>query len=274
MPQNRPMASCIKPVLAGVLFFLGALSAYAQEHTACGGKPYPARIAEALDGHSLRLADGRVVRIAHVIAPVGIDGDSEATSRAKLALGEIANGKDATLFLESESTDRYGRLSAQAILIDGKRWLEADLLERGQARLYFVTNGECAKALLQHEAKARVAKTGLWANPKFAVFDAEMVDALLAADGRFAVVEGTIRHVGEARRRLYLDFGRRFTKDFTIILPDNVRKTLAAAGSDPKSWRGKRIRVRGILFSWGGPAIELNQAQAIELLDHDIPKSE
>lgn len=268
------MVSRIKPALVGILFFGVVLAASAQEQAACGGKPYPVRIAEALDGHSLRLADGRVVRIANLIAPLGIDGDSKALARARAALGEIVNGKDATLFLESESADRYGRLSAQAIRVEGKLWLEAHLVEHGIARVYFVTNAECAKALLQHEANARIAKAGLWAESKFAVFDAEAVDALLAAEGRFVVVEGTVRHVGEARRRLYLDFGRRFTKDFTIILPDNVRKTLAAAGSDPKSWRGKRIRVRGILFSWGGPAIELNQAQAIELLDRDIPKSE
>lgn len=268
------MASYIKPLLAGILIFSGVLAASAQDHAACGGKPYPARITEALDGHSLRLADGRVVRIINVIAPVGLDGDRDAVARAKTALGEIVNGKDAMLFLESESNDRYGRLSAQAIRVEGNLWLEAHLVERGIARVYFVTNGECARALLQNESKARLAKTGLWNDPKFAVFDAEAVESLLAAEGRFVVVEGTIRHVGAARRRLYLDFGRRFTKDFTIILPDNVRKMLAAAGSDPKSWRGKRIRVRGILFSWGGPAIELNQAQAIELLDRDIPKSE
>ncbi len=81
------------------------------------------------------------------------------------------------------------------------------------------------------------------------------------------MVEGTIRRVGRGRGRLYLDFGRRFTEDFTIIVPDSLRKRLEAAGADPKNWRGKRIRVRGILFFWGGPAMEINLAQAIELLE-------
>jgi micrococcal nuclease len=253
-------------------------AAKAQDAALCGGKQTSVRIAEAVDGSSLKLADGRIVRLANVIAPLPIDGDKEALAQAKKFLGEIVNGKDATLFLSSETKDRYERISGHTVLIEGKLWLESELLSRGLARVYLVANDKCAKVLLQYEAKARDARLGFWKEQKFAIFDAEAVDALLAAEGRFAVVEGTIRRVGEAKGRIYLDFGRRFTEDFTIIVPDTIRKALAAQGSDPKSWRGKRIRVRGILLSWGGPAIELNLAQAIELLDQlpdrDIPKSE
>jgi micrococcal nuclease len=257
-----------------VLAFSGAWPAMAQDPALCGGKPSAVRIAEVLDGISLKLDDGRTVRLASMIAPLQIDGDSEAVIHAKNALAEIANGKDASLFLSSDGKDRYGRISAQAILIDGKIWLEAEMLTRGLARVYPTPNDKCMKALLQYEAKARSALAGLWKHAKFAVFGAEDVEALLSAEGRFVVVEGTIRRVGEARGRVYLDFGRRFTEDFTIVVPDNIRKTLLAQGSDLKSWRGRRVRVRGILFSWGGPAIEVNLAQAIELLDQDIPKSE
>ena len=187
--------------------------------------------------------------------------------RSKDVLGEIANGKRATLYLSSEEKDRYGRISAQAVLVEEKIWLEAELLKRGSVRVFPAASEQCVKALLEFETVARSARTALWNEAKFAVMDAQNEAALLAADGRFAVVEGTIRRVGEARRRLYLDFGRRFKEDFTIIVPDSVRKSLTTQGSDPKSWRGKRVRVRGILFSWGGPAMEINRAQAIELLD-------
>jgi hypothetical protein len=121
--------------------------------------------------------------------------------------------------------------------------------------------------LLQFESKARSARIGFWNEPKFGVFDAQNIEGLLAAEGRFVVVEGTVRRVGESRGRLYLDFGRRFREDFTVIVTDRLRKSLIAQGSDLKSWRGKRIRVRGILFSWGGPAMEINSGQAIELLN-------
>jgi micrococcal nuclease len=238
----------------------------------CGGKQEEVRIESGLDAASLKLTDGRFVRLATVIPPHPIDGDPQAVAHAKAVLAEITNGKDARIFFSPDAADRYGRLAASAVLIEGKLWLEAALLERGAARVYFPANEECAEALLRVERKARAARAGLWNESRFRIFDAEEVDALLASPGRFTLVEGTIRRVGEARGRIYLDFGRRFTEDFTIIVPDSLRKNLLAAGLDPKNWRGRRIRVRGILFSWGGPAIEINLAQAIEFLDS--PKSE
>ncbi len=241
--------------------------AVAETPEICGGKPVAVQIAEALDGASLKLSDGRLVRFANVIAPLPLDADRAAMQRSKEVLGEIANGKRATFYLSSEEKDRYGRISVQAVSIEDKIWLEAELLRRGSVRVFPAAGEKCVKALLGFEAVARSARTAIWNEAKFGVMDAHNEAALLAADGRFAVVEGTIRRVGEARRRLYLDFGRRFKEDFTIIVPDSVRKSLTGQGSDPKSWRGKRVRVRGILFSWGGPAMEINRAQAIELLD-------
>jgi micrococcal nuclease len=269
------LSTGLRLLFGSVLALAGASPASAQDPaTHCGGKPEAVRIAEVLDGTSLKLADGRTVRLTGVLAPLSLDGDGEAELRAKNALAEIANGKDASLFLSSDAKDRYGRISVQAILIGGKIWLEAEMIKRGLVRVYPTPNDKCVKALLQYEAKARSTQTGFWNNTKFGVVGAEDIEALLAAAGRFVIVEGTIRRVGEARGRVYLDFGRRFTEDFTIVVPDNIRKILLAQGSDPKSWRGRRVRVRGILFSWGGPAIEINLAQAIELLDQDIPKSE
>jgi endonuclease YncB( thermonuclease family) len=266
-------------VLGLVLAASGVGLAMAADPALCGGKPTAVRITEALDGASLKLADGRVVRLSNLIAPLPIDGDKDAIMRAKETLAEIANGKDALLYVSSEAKDRYGRISAQSIAIGEKLWLEAELLSRGLVRVFPGTDDNCAKALLQYEAKARAIKAGFWSGSRFAVLDANNIEALLAAEGRFVIVEGTIRRVGEARGRVYLDFGRRFTEDFTIIVPDGIRKSLVAQGSDPKSWRGRRVRVRGILFSWGGPAIEVNLALAIELLnqtipDQKIPKSE
>ena len=268
------MASSGFRLLAVVLLALTASVAVAEDPMLCGGKPSTVRIVEVVDGSSLRLEDGHVVRLVNVIAPLPIDGDDNAVRLAKEILAQIANGKAAAVFLSSEDKDRYGRLSAHAVLIGDKIWLEAELLSRGVARVFPSTNDKCMTALLKQEAKARAAQIGFWSEAKFGVFEAENVEGLLGAEGRFVVVEGVIRRIGESRGRVYLDFGRRFTEDFTIIVPDTFRKVLLAQGSDPKSWRGRRVRVRGILFSWGGPAIEINTAQAIEFLDRDIPKSE
>lgn len=268
------MFSVSRIFLGFALVLPAAMAVSAETPPVCGGKPLQARIIEVTEGATLRLEDGRSVRLASVLLPLPIDGDEAAVKRATEILREIAIGKTASVFLLSDAKDRYGRLDAQAISIEGKIWLEQEILSRGFARALPSANDKCTKVLLQFEAKAREANIGLWNEEKFQQFDAGNLDALNAAEGRFAVVEGVISRVGEARGRVYLDFGRRFKEDFTVIVPERTRKVWASQGSDPKGWRGKRVRVRGILFSWGGPAIEVNVAPAIEFLDPALSKSE
>jgi hypothetical protein len=124
----------------------------------------------------------------------------------------------------------------------------------------------CTEALLVHEHDARAASLGLWADPLFAVQDAGALDDLLAAAGRFAVVEGVIARVGELGRRVFLDFGVRYSRDFTVIVPRAARSAFDAAGVDLMQARGKRVRVRGVLYAWGGPAIEVYGPAALEFL--------
>jgi hypothetical protein len=90
---------------------------------------------------------------------------------------------------------------------------------------------------------------------------------LNAAAGRFAVVEGTVTRVGEAGGRLFLDFGRRYMEDFTLVVSRGARPTFEKAGVDLKALKGKKVRARGVLFPWGGPAIELRKPAALELVE-------
>jgi endonuclease YncB( thermonuclease family) len=256
---------------ASLIAVLGSQALATEPAAECGGKRIEAVAAEAIDATSLRLADGTELKFESVIGPSAGDGDEAAETRARAALKQLTGGRKLTIFA-AEGKDRYGRIPARAVLVDEKIWLEAALSEQGFVRILPRANEACVKALLAAEQKARVAGAGLWAQKKFRVLAAADIPALTEALGRFVIVEGTIRRVGESKARLYLDFGRRFTEDFTIVVPNAARNALAAKGSDPKNWRGKRVRVRGVLISWGGPAIEINAVAAIELLDSEIPE--
>jgi hypothetical protein len=106
----------------------------------------------------------------------------------------------------------------------------------------------------------------LWREARFAVEQAENIEALTTAMGRFTIVEGLVRRVGETSSRTYLDFGRRYNQDFSIMIPRSARAGFAAAGIDLKSLRGKQVRVRGVLFSSGGPAIEIRNPASLEIV--------
>jgi endonuclease YncB( thermonuclease family) len=225
-------------------------------------------VSNAHDGATLRLADGRELRLAGVVAANALDGDAAAAAQATDALNQIAAGKSLTLYGGEGVRDRYGRLVAQAVLAgNDARWLQADLVAAGWLRVAPEASAlPCAYSLLDAENKARAARKGLWREARFAVIAADDLAALNAATGRFAVVEGVVHHIGETASRTYLDFGKRYRKDFTIVIPRAARRGFAAAGIDLKSLRGQRVRVRGVLFSSGGPAIEIRQPASLELL--------
>lgn len=222
----------------------------------------------ARDGATLRLADGRELRLAGVVAANTFDGDASSAARATDALNEIAAGKSLALHGRNDVRDRYGRLIAQVAIPGSEpRWLQADLVAAGWLRVApEASDLTCAASLLDAENEARAGQKGLWQEARFAVMAADDLAGLNAATGRFAVVEGVVHHVGETAGRTYLDFGRRYSQDFTIVIPRAARGGFSAAGVDLKSLRGQKVRVRGVLFSAGGPAIEIRKPASLELL--------
>jgi len=262
-------------MLAGGLALVWAESAVAAENpiSVCKEAAEAFATVEAVgarDGATVRLTDGRELRLAGVLAANELDGDAIAIRRATQALDRLVAGKRLALYGKSENKDRYGRLVAQAALTDEPRWIAAELVARGELRVAPEAGAPaCTESLLVHERTARAARLGLWADARFAVQDANALDVLLAASGRFAVVEGTVRRVGESGRRLFLDFGTRYTRDFTVVVPRTARAAFEAAGVDLKQARGKRVRARGVLYAWDGPALEVYGPAAIEFLSEN-----
>jgi endonuclease YncB( thermonuclease family) len=224
--------------------------------------------AGARDGATLRLADGREVRLAGVIAANDLDGDQAAAARATAALDRLVAGKRILLYSVPDAADRYGRIRAQVALADEDgAWVQGLLVANGMLRVGPEEGTPaCAESLIAHERAARAANAGLWTEPRFSVESADHLAALNAAIGRFAVVEGTVARIGETPSRTYIDFGRRYSEDFTIIIPRDARAEFRAAGIDFNALRGKRVRGRGVLFSSGGPAIEIRKPASIEMI--------
>lgn len=234
----------------------------------CAGSSFEmADVVGVRDGATLRLSDGREVRLAGVIAPNEVDGDAKAVAEAGSALATLAVGKRVVLH-GGDRPDRYGRLAAHvASTGEGQRWIQAELVASGALRVAPEAGTKpCTEALIGFERSARANRKGLWSEPHFSVVKADDLATLNTASGRFAVVEGSVTRVGETSTRTYLDFGRRYTEDFTIVIPRHARAAFAGAGIDLKSLRGKRVRVRGVLFSSGGPAIEIRRPASLEIL--------
>ena len=211
------------------------------------------------DGRSLRLQDGREIRLA-AIEPA-VPGDPR-----RGALATMLTGREVRLRGEDDAPDRYGRQSAFVWLLPSETLVQTELLGQGEALVSpDVAKGECASALLAAEAAARDAKRGIWADPS-AIKNAESPGAILAGTGRFALVEGTVLSVRQAGAITYLNFGRNWTRDFAVTIPKRALANFEAAGLALKSLENRRIRVRGFVEAKSGPRIEVLQAGQIELL--------
>ena len=116
------------------------------------------------------------------------------------------------------------------------------------------------------ERAARMAKLGLWADPRYFSHAAENPGEIAAERGRFTLVEGKVVSVRESGGTIYVNFGRRWSEDFTVTISKRHERIFAAAGLEPQKLSGRRVVVRGWVEERGGPWIEASTPEQIEIV--------
>lgn len=213
------------------------------------------RVVEIVDARSLRLDDGREVRLSG-IEPV-------ATTRD--ALTTMLSGREVALHGIDDAPDRYGRQPA-FVVFEGETVAQLVLLTQGYALASAeIADKDCAAALLAAEAEARRGKKGLWSDPSVTK-NAESPDDIQAAAGRFVVVEGRVLSVRQAGTTTYLNFGRNWTRGFAATISKRMVGAFEGAGIALKSLEGRRIRIRGWVEGTTGPRIDVLRVGQVELL--------
>jgi endonuclease YncB( thermonuclease family) len=257
MPQRAAVA-------AACALAIGAATAGAAAQDACPlHDAGTAAVRAVLDARTIVLADGREVRLAAIETP-DRDGDGKAALQSLIGGGEVA------LRQIEPGTDRYGRLTAFAFVPGDPLSAQHALLAAGHARVAArVGHAACAAALLKAERAARTAGLGLWSDPSNAPRRASDPAGVLAMRGRFALVEGRLVSVRPSGGTLYLNFGRRWSEDFTATVLRRNEKLFAAAGIELRKLSGRTVRVRGHVEERGGPWIELTRPEQIELAGRD-----
>lgn len=265
---GRPPRSLLRSLtlIACTLMAAGAQAA----ESACRLEPLGAGIVvSVIDGRSFLLDDGREVRLAGLHVPLLArpgDQDDSAGRAAKAALESLLAGQAVTLKAPKPTSDRYGRIVAYAFVPAAENPVQHSLLLQGQALVAAQPDHRaCHSELLAREKVARDAKLGLWADPVYAMRRAESGAALLAARGRFAVIEGKVVSVRESGATIYVNFGRRWAQSLTVTIRKRDARQFAAAGIEPKKLEGQMVRVRGWVEERGGPRVEASRPEQIEV---------
>ncbi|MBV0934319.1 thermonuclease family protein [Marinobacterium weihaiense] len=191
---------------------------------------FQARVEQVYDGDTLRLSDGRKVRLVDINTPeLGRDGraDEPHAEAARQWLRRAVQGRRVYLLPGAERADRYGRRLAHLYLPDGT--LAAELLvARGLGYvLARSARPELTACLFAAETSARRAGLGVWQSAPLA---AERVRR-----SGFAVLQGRISRITPTRRGTYIDLD-----DHLAVFVS----TSVMAGS-PRWQIGRRLQVRG-----------------------------
>ena len=233
-----------------------------------------AEVVEVIDGDTLRLDDGREVRLVGIQAPklpLGRAGFEAwpLAEESRAALSELALGRQVGLGYGGRRIDRHDRALAHVYLLDGAGeaglWVQGALLEAGMARVYtFADNRSLIAEMLARERQARAGRRGIWADRFYAL---RAPGRLARHVGSFQVVEGRVLEAAKVRGRIYLNFGEDWKSDFTVTLAPAVRRLFESEGIDPLDYGGRRVRVRGWIKSFNGPMIEVSHPEQIEIID-------
>ncbi|WP_250656636.1 thermonuclease family protein [Alkalimarinus coralli] len=153
-------------------------------------------VEDVVDGDTLRLEDGRKVRLIGINTPeigrMGVESEPYA-QKAKARLAELV-GERAIVRLKvgRDSHDRYGRVLAHAFT-EGGESIEAIMIHEGLGfAIAIPPNLSLQACLYRAQQEARRAKRGIWADSYFSPRDSRR---LKRDDTGFRVVSGTLEKV-------------------------------------------------------------------------------
>ena len=227
------------------------------------------RVIQVIDGETITIEDGSVIHLPMIYIPQdNAQTVSDIQKNAKEYLEKEIKGRFVRLYQIRDQ--KRGQVNALGhtegyILRDDGLWIQKAMVENGLAFVYpSQSHYEMAAPLYTAEARAREAKIGLWADPKWAVMN---TDEVKSAKDRFVIVEGQVKNIVTRSNTIYMNFEEDWRTDFTIAIDSSRRRDFSKYGANIMDWTGQKIRVRGWVRDYNGPFLEIFHPTQVELLE-------
>ena len=286
--RRRPHALQASLIIALLGAAVAGVPAQAQPVASldCGFEAGPTRaVADVIDGDTIRLDDGKDVRLVGLIAPRAEDvgarrGAWPPEEASRKALAARLMGRTVALAFLGPRSDRYGRVLAHLFLVTETTttWVQADHLEAGHARAFAAPGQDgCFAHLLARERAARNAVRGLWADAAYQVRPADRPSELELYQGTFQIVAGRVAKLGGTRTSVLLDFasseagvdpgspksyGRSGRSAFRALW----NRSAGAISGDRAGLADAHVEVRGWIERRRGPELQILGPSQIERL--------
>ncbi len=246
--------------LVGAFFISAILCLPAAALCRADGQLAQADVARVLDGDTLRLADGRSVRLIGINAPeLGRKGHRDepfsVMARDRLKAMVDANGGKVGLRLGRQAQDHYGRLLAHAYDAGGEN-LEADLLAEGLGYFLAISpNTRLAECHRAAEQQARHAGKGLW-------FRSPAISSTEIRRAGFALVRARVQRLERNRGGIWLELPG------SLVIQVPHRSSAAFGSAALEKLMGREIEVRGWVIDRRGRVDEKRQARWMLKVTH------
>lgn len=236
------------------------------------------RIDKIIDGLTILLKDGTIVRLVSIDLPDFHIWDHAPYSDTALKLLQDILPERTEVMLYQTRNRKKGRVNrmnhqlAHVVIKKDKLWVQGVYLTKGLARVYTPPNNtDMLTQMYKAEQSARKSKLGIWADEsEHLIITTEQTDKRI---GDFTIVEGTIQKTASVRNKIYLNFGKDWKTDFTIMITPALRKKFAHEGINVLALAQTPVRVRGWLREYNGALIELEDISHLEILTTPPPSS-
>lgn len=226
------------------------------------------RVDQVLDGLTILLKDNKIIRLSSLDIPDYAYPDGGTFNMAaKEALGKLLPAGTEVLIYQTRKakvgrTNRMGQELAHLVKKDGDIWINGALVRHGYARAMPTdSNPEMTEALYALEDEARAKNLALWSDEGWPVLTPETAAKGI---GEYRLVAGTIESAATVKNNLYLNFGKNWKEDFTIMITPAVRRDLARRGVDLQALTHTKVRARGYIRDYNGPYMELENDLRLE----------
>lgn len=257
--------------LAGISILLTVLGHRVFRAHSLTGYPAAAYVSEVIDGDTVKLKNGRLIRYIGIDTPEisqKLNGEwrlnPQPMSREAKKFNEaMVLHNEVTIEYDIEKTDRYDRLLAY-VYVNGKMVNEQMVHEGFAFLLCIPPNNKHNERLHTALKDAYSKKKNIW---KYA--DTHVIDSSRAHEyiGTLATVQGKILHVGKSKKASYLNFGSNYKKDFTGVIFTGSKSQLPY-DFEISSLKGKNVRIFGMIKEYNGPEIIINSPEQLQIISH------
>lgn len=227
------------------------------------------RVLKVIDGDTVKLSNGKLLRYIGIDSPeINIKKDNHFqyspqpySLEAKEYNRNLVEGKVVKVEFDLNKYDKYGRLLGYCFVND--IFVNAKLIEEGYAVLYtYPPNVKYTDLFINLQSQARDNKKGLWGS--YSLIEASEAHLYINQIRR---VRGKVLSTYESDKCVYLNFGRDYKSDFTVVIFKNSLSAFQNKNINPVNfYRGKTIEVSGRIKEYNGPEIIVNSPYEIEVV--------